>query len=486
MSAGRNHLPGIQTNGPIVAWGSNDGGECNVPAPNAEFTSVVAGFSHSLALRPDGTLALWGFGYAGGFCYLQGLDPSQNSGFVAMGAGLVHSLGLKFDGSILGWGVWDPECDHGQTRVPALNSGFVAVAAGMYHSLGLKADGSVVAWGANSAGQCTVPPPDAGFTAVAAGWFHSLGLKSDGSVAAWGSNYSGQCSIPVPNNGFVAVAAGGECSVGLKSVGLIVAWGSNDYGQCNVPTPNADFVAVAAGTNHSLGLKSDGSIVAWGNNDYGQCNVPTPNADFVAVAAGDGFSLGLRGHTIAVTFSDVAAEAVKGSVLLRWVVALDQPGRLRVLRANDPEGAYEPIGPGIEVAVGRSTSTYQDTSVENDHEYFYKLACRESGPWTYSSPVRVVTPAQVFAFSMVGASPSSGGASRFQFELDRPGRVQLDVFDVAGHRVRTILQGAYGAGVHPSSWDGCTEDGSHVASGVYWVKLSFEGRGRTAKVVVAR
>ena len=37
--------------GSIVAWGRNEFGECNVPAPNTDFVAVAAGGSHSLGLK---------------------------------------------------------------------------------------------------------------------------------------------------------------------------------------------------------------------------------------------------------------------------------------------------------------------------------------------------------------------------------------------------------------------------------------------------
>jgi hypothetical protein len=234
--------------GSIVAWGRNNFGQCDVPAPNTAFVAVVGG-QH-------------------------------------------RSLGLKADGSIVAWG----DNEFGQSTVPAPNTAFVAVAAGGYHSLGLKADGSIVAWGRNDVGQCNVPAPNTAFVAVAGGWHHNLGLKADGSIVAWGWNLYGQCNVPGPNTAFVAVAGGASHSLGLKADGSIVAWGLNNYGQCNVPAPNTAFVAAAGGVYHSLGLKADGSIVAWGYNNHGQCDVPAPNTDFVAVTGGFEHSLGIKGY----------------------------------------------------------------------------------------------------------------------------------------------------------------------------------------------
>lgn len=40
-----------QPTGSIVAWGYNGQGQCDVPAPNADFVAVAGGWYHSLALK---------------------------------------------------------------------------------------------------------------------------------------------------------------------------------------------------------------------------------------------------------------------------------------------------------------------------------------------------------------------------------------------------------------------------------------------------
>ena len=76
--------------GTIVAWGYNNGGQCNVPAPNSGFTAVAAGGYHNLGLKSDGTIVAWGYNN-GGQCNV----PAPNSGFTAVAGGLYHNLGLK-------------------------------------------------------------------------------------------------------------------------------------------------------------------------------------------------------------------------------------------------------------------------------------------------------------------------------------------------------------------------------------------------------
>ncbi len=191
------------------------------------YTMIIPGF-----LFAAGSIKGWGHQVVGG-------DLSK--GFTSVAAGEWHSLALKSDGCILVWG----DNSYGQATPPEGND-FVAIAAGVYHSLALKSDGSIVGWGSNGSGQAT-PPSGNNFVAVAAGGSHSLALTSDNTIVARGNNSSGQCNVPEPNTGFIAVAAGNYHSLGLKGDGSIVAWGSNDYGKCDVPEPNTGFIAIVAG-----------------------------------------------------------------------------------------------------------------------------------------------------------------------------------------------------------------------------------------------
>ena len=273
------------TTGSIIAWGSNDNGQCEVPEPNEQFTAIAAGYVFSLGLKGDSSIVAWGYNEYG-----QCDVPAPNEGFVAIGRGVEHSLGLKDDGSISAWG----RNNYSQCDVPEPNSDFIASGGGSGHSLGLKSDGSIVAWGRNNYGQCEVPEPNSGFVALAAGYYFNLALRSDGSVVAWGNNDYGQLAIPDPNDDFVAIAAGVHHGIGLKTDNTIVIWGGNTNGELEIPEPNVGFIAIAAGYHHTLALKTDSSIVAWGLNEYGQCDIPEPNDNYIAIAAGYHHSLGMR------------------------------------------------------------------------------------------------------------------------------------------------------------------------------------------------
>ena len=60
----------------------------------------------------------------------------------------------------------------------------------------------------------------------------------------------------------------------------------------------------------------------------------------------------------------------------------------------------------------------------------------------------------------------------------------LDVYDLAGRRVRRLRQGAGGSGTLEARWDARNDRGSRVAAGTYFLRLSTDTKVATAKVVL--
>jgi alpha-tubulin suppressor-like RCC1 family protein len=49
----------------IVAWGNSELGQCDMPAPNTNFVAVGASRDHSLGLKADRSIWVWGANYHG-------------------------------------------------------------------------------------------------------------------------------------------------------------------------------------------------------------------------------------------------------------------------------------------------------------------------------------------------------------------------------------------------------------------------------------
>jgi hypothetical protein len=73
-----------------------------------------------------------------------------------------------------------------------------------------------------------------------------------------------------------------------------------------------------------------------------------------------------------------------------------------------------------------------------------------------------------------------------RFELDRQQLARLDVYDVSGRHVRTLVRRNLPAGEHEVTWNG-RDDAEHaVASGVYLVQLRGEDFVQTQRVTLAK
>ena len=61
------------------------------------------------------------------------------------------------------------------------------------------------------------------------------------------------------------------------------------------------------------------------------------------------------------------------------------------------------------------------------------------------------------------------------YRLKEDGAVALDIFDLAGRRVRTLVSERQPAGPGQAVWDGAGDDGRQVAAGVYFARLRAGG-----------
>ncbi|MEJ2721444.1 MAG: FlgD immunoglobulin-like domain containing protein, partial [bacterium] len=73
-----------------------------------------------------------------------------------------------------------------------------------------------------------------------------------------------------------------------------------------------------------------------------------------------------------------------------------------------------------------------------------------------------------------------------EFTLERRGEVELSIYDIRGRLVRRLIQDERPAGPHVAQWDGKSDNGNQVASGIYFVRLEAMGRVDHRKAVMIK
>ena len=69
------------------------------------------------------------------------------------------------------------------------------------------------------------------------------------------------------------------------------------------------------------------------------------------------------------------------------------------------------------------------------------------------------------------------------FGLAQRGSADLSIYAVDGRRVRTLAHGPREAGVYRITWRGDDDGGRTQGPGIYWARLTAEGRTFTRRLV---
>jgi hypothetical protein len=122
---------------------------------------LSAGYDHSCAIRPDGSVDCWGFNHLG-------QSEDQPSSFVQVGAGMYYTCALTTSGAIDCWG------DNLYGNIQDLPGPYTQLSADENHLCALTPAGAVECWGLNTYGQSEDQPGP--YALVSAGLWHNCAL----------------------------------------------------------------------------------------------------------------------------------------------------------------------------------------------------------------------------------------------------------------------------------------------------------------------
>ena len=77
-------------------------------------------------------------------------------------------------------------------------------------------------------------------------------------------------------------------------------------------------------------------------------------------------------------------------------------------------------------------------------------------------------------------------STTIRYRVAEPSPVRLDVFDLSGQRIRTLVSDFQGPGSYEVSWDGTDERGARASTGVYLLRLRSGGSVDVGKVLLVK
>jgi hypothetical protein len=76
--------------------------------------------------------------------------------------------------------------------------------------------------------------------------------------------------------------------------------------------------------------------------------------------------------------------------------------------------------------------------------------------------------------------------TNFQFTLPKSSHVKIEIFNIVGQRVATVVDGDMRAGVYTADWNGRDENGKSVSSGIYFYRMRADDFSDMKKMVLVK
>ena len=86
----------------------------------------------------------------------------------------------------------------------------------------------------------------------------------------------------------------------------------------------------------------------------------------------------------------------------------------------------------------------------------------------------------------IGPSPLGSAVAWAFFRIEQAEQVRLEVFDLQGRRVETLLDEELSPGRYRVPWDGAAGKGHPTASGIYFFRLTHGDQTEVRKISVVR
>ncbi len=192
---------------------------------------------------------------------------------------------------------------------------------------------------------------------------------------------------------------------------------------------------------------------------------------------------------VPVLLSSFSASAeAKGTVTLRWSTTSETYNAgFHVLRSASLNGTYTRITREMILPRRDGNYSFADDEVQAGAKYYYKLEDFDvSGKSTLHGPVEaLVTLPEKYDLSQNYPNPFNP-STNIEFQMPKPGRVQLTIYNTLGQKVTRLVNDLREAGRHTVLWNGRDQKGNHVPSGVYHYRLEVDGFVSTKKMVLAK
>ncbi len=159
-----------------------------------------------------------------------------------------------------------------------------------------------------------------------------------------------------------------------------------------------------------------------------------------------------------------------------------------IFRSDSKDGEYTAVNTElIPPTEGGGLYEFHDTEVEAGRRYYYLLEDMDiNGVRTEHGPIQVDAAApETFAMSQNYPNPFNP-ETKIRYQLPKTTKVVIRIFDILGRQTRVLVEDRKEAGFHVATWNARNDDGTRVASGIYYFTISAGEFKMTKKMLLLK
>ncbi len=179
-------------------------------------------------------------------------------------------------------------------------------------------------------------------------------------------------------------------------------------------------------------------------------------------------------------------EKKQEGIFLSWTTSYEENcAGFNIYRSVTSDGNFEKINDYL--ITGKTSYSWIDKTSQAGTTLFYKLEeLTTNGRKQFHQPISVELPAPVsYSLSHNFPNPFNSSTS-FKYQIPKTTYVLIEVFNILGKKVKTLIDERKDAGYYTVYWDGVDENGEYVVSGIYFYIISTEKFHATQKMIVVR
>ena len=452
--------------------------------------AVLAGYTgrnnwvSSLAFSPDGqTLAS---GSVSTRIVLWDVESGQPADTLAKHDGEVSSVEFSPDGHTLASGSWDGsarlwDVETGQQKA-VLKYRRGADRAGYVQALAFSPDGKTLASGSRGS---MIRLWDVGSGELLAtctgrmGWVESVAFSPDGLTLASGSQDGTVRLWDVDSGQQKAILEGHTTSVNSVAFspdGYTLASGGRDgmvrLWDVDSEQPKAILAGYREGYVHSMAYSPDGHILASGSLDG--TILLWDMSPYIMPQSATEVEVSILGAAVENLTVEFARTIAGHRPHYAWSATTDATGQVALtITSADPNG----VGGLYEVRVrneaGEVVGQWNSISLNEGMRQTLELTLDDD--------------MQVDALKETTLAPNFPNpfncTTQLAYHLTTPGTVRLEIYNVLGQPVRTLVDEFQSPGPYQVHWSGHDQGGVAVGAGVYLTRFSYPGGVQTRRLL---